>query len=495
MIDLLDEIEEACLVATPQDRAYLQWQLRWTQTARPEQVPPDDGWTEMGVLAGRGFGKTRIGAEWLGRVAYEDSEALPRCVVAPTQNDVRFTCFEGTSGLLNVVPPECVTSYSSGDLLLVLSTGATIRGFSAEKADRLRGPEHADAWLDEVAAWGKDTEYTIDMLSMGLRIGANPRMLWTTTPRPTDMVRSMSKAQPGRIIVRGTTYDNRENLSPKFFDRLAKYEGTRIGRQELYGEVIDPEESGIIKRSWIRLWPNNKRLPDFEMIIMSLDTAFTEKTTDDKTGDPDPTACSVWGLFSEPAPRAGLRPRRAVILLDAWEDFLGLPDLVRRVKKELKCSYGDEQDKAMIKPMFGSSLPRTSGRKVDMLIIEDKGSGISLRQTLAETGILAHAYNPGRADKLARLHIVSPVFAHRRVWVPESGVKPGEFRTWAEPLVGQLCSFAGEGSLRHDDHVDTTSQALRVLMDKGLISLIKEPKEAEPPEEAKRKPYVNPYGV
>jgi predicted phage terminase large subunit-like protein len=332
------------------------------------------------------------------------------------------------------------------------------------------------------------------MLNMGLRIGPHPRMLWTTTPRPTSLVRALSDAQPGRVIVRGTTYDNKANLSPKFYDKLTKYEGTRIGRQELYGELIDPEESGIIKRSWIRLWPAKKALPAFEMIIMSLDTAFTERTMDGKTGEADPTACSVWGLFSEPAKEPGLRPRRAVMLLDCWEDYLGLPDLVRRVKKEMKAAYGDEQDRAVIKPLFGSSLPRTSGRKIDLLIIEDKGSGISLRQTLAESGVFAHAYNPGNADKLARLHIISPVFAHRRVWIPESNVMPGQFRTWAEPLVGQLCSFAGEGSLKHDDHVDTVSQALRVMMDQGLISLIKEPKEVEPPPDT-RKQRENPYAV
>jgi len=307
------------------------------------------------------------------------------------------------------------------------------------------------------------------------------------------VVRRLLTAAPGRTIIRGTTYDNRENLSKTFYDKIAVYEGTRMGRQEIHGELIDPEESGIIKRSWIKLWPATKPLPAFEMIIMSLDTAFTEKTMDKKSGDPDPTACSVWGLFTEPKILHSTKPpRKGVMLLDVWEDWLGLPDLVRRVKKEMKCAYGGDEERAVIRPLHGSDKPRSAGRKPDMLVIEDKGSGISLRQTLHEAGLDSVAYNPGNADKLARLHIVSPLFAHRRVWAVESNTMPGQPRTWADPLISQLCSFAGEGSVKHDDHVDTTSQALRVLMDMGLLLLVREPTEEAPPPDpsARSNPYA-----
>ena len=447
----------------------------------------------MGYQAGRGFGKTRVGAEWLGRIAYECRESMPYAVVAPTQNDVRFTCFEGQSGLLNLIPPECVAKYRGDDLLITLTNGATIRGFSAEKAERLRGPEHASAWCDELAAWGKDTEYTLDMLLMGLRIGPRPRLLWTSTPKPTQIVRALTKPKPGRIIVRGSTYDNEANLAPSFLKNLAKYEGTQIGRQELAGELIDPEEAGVIKRSWFRLWPSKTPLPRLDWIIMSLDTAFTERTLNTK-GDPDPTACSVWGVFTH-------EKRSNVILLDCWEDHLGMPDLIRRVKREMNTAYGDDEDQALIKPMFGSSKPLTSGRKPDIVLIEDKGSGISLRQMLAEAGIEAYAYNPGRADKLSRLHIVSPVFAQRRVWLPESDKHPGRPRTWADPLVSQLCSFTGEGSIKHDDFVDSTTQALRLALDKGMLRIVSEERQQRAAEAAELRdaaqrsgrPRVNPY--
>ena len=321
------------------------------------------------------------------------------------------------------------------------------------------------------------------MMQMGLRLGPRPQVLWTTTPKPKDIVRRLTKAQDGRVIVRGSTFDNKANLPQSFFKALEAYEGTTLGRQELYGELIDPEESGIIKRSWFRLWPGKTPLPRFDWIIMSLDTAYTERTID-KKGDPDPTACGVWGVFHH-------EKRTNVMLLDCWEDHLGLPDLVRRVRREMNTSYGGDADTALIRPLFGSAKPLTSGRKPDILLIEDKGSGISLRQTLAEQGVEAYAYNPGRADKLSRLHIVSPIFAQKRVWLPESDKFPGRPRTWCEPLVAQLCAFSGEGSIKHDDHVDQTTQALRLCVDKGLMSMLPERKVDTPPP---RKQYQNPYG-
>jgi len=480
-------LEDALTAMSEADRAYLAWQSRWLATARPEQVPPDGEWTELGVLAGRGFGKTRIGAEWLARAVYEDPSGLPSYVICPTLGDVKRVAFGGESGLLSVIPPELVVATNMTDLTISMRNigGGTslIQGFGSENYERLRGPQGARAWCDELAAWVY-AEETWDMMQMGLRLGPLPQVMWTTTPKPRDIVRKLTKPQDGRIIVRGSTYDNAANLPKSFFKQLEQYEGTRIGRQELHGEMIDPEESGIIKRSWLRLWSAKVPLPRFDWIIMSLDTAFTEKTLD-KKGDPDPTACSVWGVFHH-------EKRSNVMLLDCWEEHLGMPDLIRKVKREMNVAYGDDADQALIKPMFGSSKPLTSGRKPDILLIEDKGSGISLRQMLAASDIEAYAYNPGRADKLSRLHIVSPVFAQKRVWMPESERHEGRPKTWAEPLIAQLCAFTGEGSIKHDDHVDTTTQSLRLCLDKGLINMLPPPKrdqvDTRPP-----KSYVNPY--
>jgi predicted phage terminase large subunit-like protein len=473
-----------------QQQAFALWQHQWAQTARANQIPElvaPGGFVECGYLAGRGFGKTRVGAEWLARQVYLDPEGFDSAVVAPTYQDVKFTTFEGESGLLSVIPPALIKAYNKSDLVIEMYNVAggvsSIRGFTAEKPERLRGPQHCRIWCDELAAWMYDDVW--DMAMMGLRLGRHPQVLWTTTPKPKELVRKLVAPKKGRVIVSGATYDNRANLPDSFFDQLAQYEGTTIGRQELYGELINPEESGIVKRSQFRLWPHDKPLPTFDLIVMSLDTAFTEKTVDKRSGDADPTACSVWGVFH-------WEKRNNVMLLDCWEEHLGLPDLLRRVRRELNTAYGDDDDQALIKPLFGSSKPTTSGRKPDILLIEDKGSGISLRQMLEREGIEAYAYNPGRADKLTRLHIVSPIFARKMVWLPESAKHPGQPRNWCDPLVHQLCSYTGPGSVKHDDFVDSCSQAFRLMMDKRLLDAAQAKKdEAGPPP----KPVTNPYAA
>ena len=473
---------------------FLVWQKRWGKTARPNQVPEvaakrqgkDPQFTECGYLAGRGYGKTRVGAEWLARKVFLDPSGFDSAVIAPTYQDVKFTCFE--NGLLDIIPPELIKAYNKTDMTIEMfnCTGGVslIRGFTAEKPERLRGPQHTRIWADELAAWPYDDVW--DMAMMGLRLGDKPQVLWTTTPRPKDIIRKLTAPKADRLIVAGSTYDNKTNLPDSFFDQLQQYEGTTLGRQELYGELIDPEESGIVKRSQFRLWAHDKPLPRFDLVILSLDTAFTEKTLDKRSGDPDPTACTVWGVFHH-------EKRNNIMLLDCWEDHLGMPDLIRRVKKEMNIAYGDDDDNALIKPMFGSSKPITSGRKPDILLIEDKGSGISLRQMLEREGLEAYAYNPGRADKLTRLHIVTPIFARKMVWLPESASHPGRPRNWIDPLLHQLCAFTGPGSIKHDDFVDSTTQALRLCMDKRLLDAVQARKDetAPPPP----KPVVNPYAV
>ncbi len=485
---MADDLEQALAALPPDQLAYLKWQMDWVETARPQQIPPNNGWSECGYMAGRGYGKTRVGSEWLARAVYEDPSGFPSYIICPTQGDIKRVAMEGESGLLSVIPPELLIDYNKSDLTITMRNvaggEAMIQGFSAEKPERLRGPQACRAWCDELAAWQYADE-TWDMMMFGLRLGPNPQVLWTTTPKPRAIIRRLTTEKEGRIIVHGATHDNRANLPDSFFDQIDALKGTKLYRQEALGELIDPEEAGIVRRSQFQLWPAAKALPAFDWIIMSLDTAYTEKTLDTK-GDPDPTACSVWGVFQ-------YKGMSHVMLLDCWEEHLGLPDLMKRVKRELNTAYGDDQDVALIKPLFGSAKPLTSGRKPDILLIEDKGSGISLRQMLERAGIEAYAYNPGRADKLTRLHVVSPVFASRRVWVPESEKNPGKPRTWCDPLISQLCSFAGEGSIKHDDHVDACTQALRLCLDKGLLKLVKDRQPVHgdrPPPKVVSNPYA-----
>ena len=272
---------------------FVNWRSRWKKQARAKQIPPvDQKWRFFGIKSGRGFGKTLSAANWLGEKAWETPNSI-WFVIAPTHDDVRFTCFEGPTGLYSVIPEELIAQKNMAIPSMVLKNGTLIRGFAADTPERLRGPQCHGAWCDEIASWRYPKEAWSN-LTFGLRLGANPQIFWTGTPKPTPFIRELIRL-PGTIMVEGSTYENRANLPDAFFENVVKYEGTSLGRQELYGELLDPEESGYIKRSWWRLWPYDKPLPKFSMVIMSLDTAFTEKTVDKEEMKADPSACSVWG--------------------------------------------------------------------------------------------------------------------------------------------------------------------------------------------------------
>ncbi len=507
--DLADEIaeqldasnedwEDTFASFTMEELHFLRWQICWKAMARYKQLPPPEfvsgEKTIWGVRSGRGFGKTLCAANWLGAEAC----MIPGhyAVIAPTHDDVRYTCFEGPTGLLACIPPQLILAQNSSLPMLTLWNGSVIRGFAGDTPERLRGPQHNKIWCDEIASW-KYPQAAWDNLMFGLRLGELPQVLWTGTPKPTPFIRKLVEDPKGVCVV-GSTYENAENLTQIFYDNVAKYEGTKIGRQELYGEVLDPEEEGFVKRSQWNLWSSKRPLPKFDYIVYSLDTAFKERTYDKKKMESDPTACSVWGVFN--IKRFG-QIQKHLMLLDCWEDYLGLPNLIKRIKRERKLTYGD-MDEPLMRPHIVPKGQRAghTGRKLDLILIEEKGSGISLRQSLATENILTEGYNPGHEDKLTRLHIVSPLFANGRVWAVESDVNPGNFRTWAEPLVSQVCSYIGPGSTEHDDLLDTTTQALRLLMEKFFGSFTiktdkkQEARERARLEEKRRKRRKNPYG-
>jgi phage terminase large subunit-like protein len=306
-----------------------------------------------------------------------------------------------------------------------------------------------------------------------LRLGNRTRTLWTSTLKPTPFIRNLLK-MPKSLIVQGSTYENRANLAPDFFESVGQYEGTSIGRQELYGELIDPGENGFVKKSQWKLWPAAKPLPEFKFVIYSLDTAFTEKDFDKKEQENDPTGCSIWGVFE-------MDGKCNVLLLDCWQEWLGFPELIKRVKTERLQRFGAPGSPLVegSEPLYGRPLVgkfrEQQGRAIDVVLIENKGSGISLRQALAVEDVLTEEYNPGKADKLTRLHTVSPMFPHGRVWGVESTKRSGEFRDWAEPLIDQVCSYVGEGSLEHDDLLDSATQALKYVADRFMGAFTKPP--------------------
>ena len=216
----------------------------WQDKARPEQKPPaDDNWTTWLYLAGRGAGKTRSCAEWLAWKAIETPNT--RCgIIARTFGDARDTCAEGESGIISILRQygQLKTwNRSLGEI--VLNNTSRIKLFSAEEPDRLRGPQHEYIWADELAAWQYADAW--DQAQFGLRLGQHPQVVIATTPRPTKILKTIMTDEH-TVISRGTTYDNLSNLAPTVATAiLGRYEGTRLGRQELLGEIIDEVDGAL----------------------------------------------------------------------------------------------------------------------------------------------------------------------------------------------------------------------------------------------------------
>lgn len=452
------------------DLARLHWRLRWADQSREKQRPPEGAWNVWLLRAGRGFGKSRTGAEWLAAETWDDPGSLS-AVVAPTHGDLIGTCFEGESGLMNVIPNELIANYvkSSPHTKITLVNGSSIMGYAADTPERLRGPNFSRAWLDEMASW-KYLEYAYDMVSFAVRIG-HSKIVATTTPKPLKFLRDMS-AKAGVLTTTGSTYENRDNLSKNFFDKIAIYEGTQIGKQEIYGELLDMEEYGVFKRSWFKLWHHEDErgkeipFPKFQYIIQSYDTGFKTNVMN------DPTACTVWGVF-----RPDNKSPLALMLLDCWAEKLEYPDLREKAAKEWGYKYGPDE------------------RWPDVVLVEDKGSGQSLIQDLGRAGINVAKYNPGRDDKLLRANVASPYVKAGFIYLPESTKKPGEFRPWVNPFLEEVCTF-GPQTLdmdgQHDDYVDSFVQALHYFKDSDFLRMPKDPVDETPDEKPRR---VNPYAA
>ncbi|MEP7293728.1 MAG: terminase family protein, partial [Chloroflexota bacterium] len=220
----------------------------WILRARPKQLSPPGDWRIWLLLAGRGFGKTLAISQW----ALAQAAAMPKsrgAIVAATESDARAVMVEGESGILTVAPPSFTPIYEPSKRLLSFPNGSTAALFSAEQPNRLRGPQHHWAICDELAAW-KQPE-TFDMLLLGLRLGSDPRVAIATTPRPVALVKRLL-ADPTAVVVRGSTYENELNLAPAFLQGIARrYEGTRLGRQELLGELLDENAGALFKQALI----------------------------------------------------------------------------------------------------------------------------------------------------------------------------------------------------------------------------------------------------
>jgi phage terminase large subunit-like protein len=276
----------------------------WHQARREAQVPPPGDWRWWVIMAGRGFGKTRTGAEFI-REEITHKRMRRVALVGATAADVRDVMIEGESGLIAVCRRHGLDAhYEPSKRKVTFSNGAVAKTYSAEEPDRLRGPQHDGAWADEVAAW-EDGKDTWDQLQFGLRLGDNPRGIATTTPRPVPVVKDLMAQRtiyydddgvehetddPTKatvVVTSGSTYENLKNLPPAFASQIIRrYEGTRIGRQEIEGELLLDVPGALwtydmIEADRVTQGPDDL---DWQRIVIGVDPAAMNTEESSETG-------------------------------------------------------------------------------------------------------------------------------------------------------------------------------------------------------------------
>jgi predicted phage terminase large subunit-like protein len=246
--------------------------------ARAQQLAPEWDWDVWMALAGRGFGKTRMGAEWVIEKARTHERGA---LIGPTAADTRDILVQGESGILACAPATFRPTYNPSKRQLTYPNGAIQTLYSADEPNRLRGPQHGYGWFDEMAAW-RYIQEAWDMAQLGMRLGAHPQICITTTPRPLPLIKMLVKDER-TALTKGTTYDNLHNLAPTFQRAvIAKYEGTTLGRQELNAEVLDDLPGALVARRHI----DGSRVDTVPVelidIVVGMDPAGTG--TGDETG-------------------------------------------------------------------------------------------------------------------------------------------------------------------------------------------------------------------
>ena len=263
----------------------------WNFWARDAQLEPEGLWNTWFINAGRGFGKTRTGVEWVREQVKRGKKRI--AAVAATNSDIERVMVKGESGFLSVCWKGDKTyagkkmglpEWSPTKRTLTWENGATVQFFSAEEPERLRGPQFEIAWCDELAAWNKDID-TWDMLQFCMRLGKHPRIVVTTTPKPTKLVRKILKDDKTHVTT-GSTFDNSANLAGTYLEAVKEqYEGTRLGRQELYAEVLEEAQGALWNTDMLDACVvKREQVPDLSRIVVAIDPAVTANKESDMTG-------------------------------------------------------------------------------------------------------------------------------------------------------------------------------------------------------------------
>jgi phage terminase large subunit-like protein len=284
----LDEVERRKILEGFDSDALL-WD--WTFWGRPEQRTPEGDWNIWLLLAGRGFGKTRTAAEWVREQARITKDGQRRfALVARTAADVRDVLVEGESGIMNVTPPSERPLYEPSKRRLTWPNGNTATCFTADEPDSLRGPQFTHAWGDEVAAWRQSPDAAgmtaWDNLRVATRLGSNPQILVTTTPKRVPLLYTLlseHEKNPEKIkLSRGSTMDNAGNLASSYIDAITGvYAGTRLASQELYGEMLDAVEGALWTDELIENHRQSSAGGDMPLRVIAVDPSVAENPRDE----------------------------------------------------------------------------------------------------------------------------------------------------------------------------------------------------------------------
>lgn len=254
----------------------------WSFWARPNQVAPEGNWNSWLILAGRGFGKTRTGAEWVREMALSN----PGCriaMVAETAADGRDVMVRGESGLLAIHPKSDRPEYSPTYRSVTWANGSQAFLYNATEPDQLRGPQHHFAWCDELAKW-RYAQAMWDQLQFGLRLGDRPRTVITTTPQPIPLIKKLV-ADPRVYVTRGSTLQNSANMPESFIHEIMdKYSGTRLGRQEIYGDILEDIPGALWNRDMIDGSRVSEAPETLDRVIVAVDPATSSEEGADEHG-------------------------------------------------------------------------------------------------------------------------------------------------------------------------------------------------------------------
>jgi phage terminase large subunit-like protein len=419
----------------------------WSVWARPEQLaPPGIDWNIWLVMAGRGFGKTRLAAEWVREQAkYTNTGQRRFALVARTAADVRDVIVEGESGIINVSAPSEKPLYEPSKRRLTWPNGNTATLFTADEPDGLRGPQFTHAWGDEIAAWRQTPDAAgmtaFDNLRVGTRLGANPQMVVTTTPKRVPLLYKLieeSRTDKGNVIItKGSTMDNAGNLSSSYLDTITGvYEGTTLARQELYGEMLEDLEGSMWNEEMVEEARHAMYPFSTPLRVIGVDPSVAENPRDE---------CGIVVVAS--TADHDLYKREAWVLEDA--SVLGSPDTWARKVVEMARKWGCP---VVAEVNQGGALVRNAILSIDPTIKVLEVHSKHGKQLRAEPIVLA--YEQKRVHHVGYLQdLESQMYS----WIPGEGKSPDRIDALVHALTALLIKpppgFSG-GKIRAKSYGD-----------------------------------------